>query len=105
MFKSISSSLTVYFCPFFSLFFFHRFFFTHFSLFPLIFFLFFLSFVICLVSDTYLVSDARAFPGRPGRPARYALARSSSNIPAIVIYIPSISVRPSTRCHNRIPNG
>ena len=73
MFKSISSSLTVYFCPFFSLFFFHRFFFTHFSLFPLIFFLFFLSFVICLVSDTYLVSDARAFPGRPGRPARYAL--------------------------------
>ena len=73
MFKSISSSLTVYFCPFFSLFFFHRFFFTHFSLFPLIFFLFFLSFVICLVSDTYLVSDARAFPGRPGRPAKYAL--------------------------------
>ena len=38
MFKSISSSLTVYFCPFFSLFFFHRFFFTHFSFFPLIFF-------------------------------------------------------------------
>ena len=73
MFKSISSSLTVYFCPFFSLFFLHRFFFTHFSLFPLIFFLFFLSFVICLVSDTYLVSDARAFPGRPGRPAPYAL--------------------------------
>ena len=25
------------------------------------------------MSDTYLVSDARAFPGRPGRPARYAL--------------------------------
>ena len=35
--------------------------------------LFFLSFVICLVSDTYLVSDARAFPGRPGKPAKYAL--------------------------------
>ena len=79
MFKSISSSLTVYFCPFFSLFFFHRFFFTHFSLFPLIFFLFFLSFVICLVSDTYLVSDARAFPGRPGRPARYALGDNASS--------------------------
>ena len=28
-----------------------------------------------LVSDTYLVSDARAFPGRSGRPARYALGK------------------------------
>ena len=74
MFKSISSSLTVYFCPFFSLFFFHRFFFTHFSLFPLIFFSFFCH-LFCV--RHYLVSDARAFPGRPGRPARYALANLS----------------------------
>ena len=102
MFKNISSSLTVYFCPFFSLFFFHRFFFTHFFLFSTHFFLFFLSFVICLVSDTYLVSDARAFPGRPGRPAIYALDFSgfgfvltnsealyptdSLNFPALLIY-------------------
>ena len=39
--KSISLSLPVYFCPFFSLSFFNFFFFIHFSLFPVIFFLFF----------------------------------------------------------------
>ena len=44
--KSISVSLPVYFCPFIALSFF------------------------------YLVSDARAFPGRPRRPASYALARN-----------------------------
>ena len=46
------------------------FFLTHFFPFPTLFFLFF-SLVICCVRH-YLVSDARAFPGRPGRPAKYA---------------------------------
>jgi len=72
MFKSISSSLTVYFYPFFSLFFFHCFFFTHFSLFPLIFFLFF-SLFCHLFSVRHLSCVRRqGLPGkaRKARPVR-----------------------------------
>ena len=38
-------------------------------------FLFFFSSLFCHLFSVrhYLVSDARAFPGRPGRPAKYAL--------------------------------
>ena len=79
MFKSISSSLTVYFCPFFSLFFFHRFFFAHFSLFPHI---FFLSFVICFVSDTIFCptpGPSREGPeGPPNTPLVGALRPNSA---------------------------
>ena len=64
MFKSISSSLTVYFCPFFSLFFFHRFFFTHFSLFPLIFFLFFFSLLSSVLCPTLSCVRRQGLPGK-----------------------------------------
>ena len=49
---------------FFSLSFFHYFFFTHFSFFPLIFSFFFLSVVICFVSDT--ISCPTPGPSREG---------------------------------------
>ena len=41
--------------------------------FPTHFFLFFSLFCHLICVQHYLVSDARAFPGRPGRPAKYAL--------------------------------
>ena len=37
------------------------------------------------MSDTYLVSDAWAFPGRPGRPARYALVYYLYFCPSFVL--------------------
>ena len=77
MFKSISLSLPVYFCLFFFLSFFNCFFLYTFFLFPTHFFLFFCLFCHLFCVRHYLLSDARAFPGRPGRPARYALVSTS----------------------------
>ena len=73
MFKSISLSLPVYFCLFFFLSFFNCFFLYTFFLFPTHFFLFFCLFCHLFCVRHYLVSDAGAFLGRPGRPASYAL--------------------------------
>jgi len=74
----------LYLFPFISVYFFslflQLFFSLHiFPLLPLISFFFFSLFCHLFCVRHYLVSDARAFPGRPRRPAPYALGHASHN--------------------------